>query len=61
MSSSKKRPVTGLCGKCLSVGGPELRNPSPSLHTVYVYVPVYSILIVLFTQGRVVVLNQREG
>ncbi len=48
-------PVKGLCGRCLSVWGPEPQHP-PSLHTVYVYT------VYLFTQrkggGR---LNQREG
>ncbi len=36
MSSSKKIPVKELCGRCLSVWGPETHSPLP-LHTVYVY------------------------
>ncbi len=36
MSSSKKRPVTGLCGRCLSVWGPEAHTPTPIYLSVHV-------------------------
>ncbi len=41
----KKLPVKGLCGRCLTVWGPEPHN-APTLHTVHVYT------VYLFTKGR---------
>ncbi len=54
MSSSKKSPVEGLCGRCLYVWGPWNSTPHPS-HTVYVHT------VYLFTQKRGGELKQREG
>ncbi len=45
ISSSKKVPVKGLCGRCLFVWDAEPHIPYP-LHTVYVYT------VYLFTQGK---------
>jgi hypothetical protein len=46
----KNRPVKGLCGRCLSVWGPE--PGTAPLHTV--------CILYLFTQGRGRELNHRE-
>jgi hypothetical protein len=54
MSSIKKLPVKGLCGRCLSVGGPDPYTPL-TLHTVYVYT-IYFIYT-----GKGGELNQRGG
>ncbi len=33
----KDKPVKGLCGRCLSVWGPEPHNPPPLTHCIRVY------------------------
>jgi hypothetical protein len=38
MSPSKKLPVKGLCGRCLSVHGPEPSNPLPLTYSILVHI-----------------------
>jgi hypothetical protein len=57
MSSSKKNcPVKGLCGKCLSVSGPEPHTP-PLTNCIL----VYSILIHTGKGERGGEVSKREG
>jgi hypothetical protein len=38
MSPSKKLPVKGLCGRCLSVHGPEPSTPLPLTYSILVHI-----------------------